>query len=214
MRLAGVEVGTVDDDRVRRRAGRGGAASPTGHAGQDHRPIARHARSLSLLGEGVRRHHAVGERHAAAGLGLHPSQQDAGAARRRRRRRDEGLEQATALIQDIRAGKGTVGKLFTDDALYREMNTVLDVGRRRGRRHQSRQGDARPADQRSGGVPRAGGVARQPADLITTRINAGEGSLGRLLNDDALRQVADVDDGEPRSADRRGSTRAKARSAS
>ncbi len=27
-----------------------------------------------------------------------------------------GVEEATKLIQDIRAGKGTVGKLMTDDA--------------------------------------------------------------------------------------------------
>ena len=31
------------------------------------------------------------------------------------------------MLKDIRAGKGTVGKLFTDDALYREINDFVDV---------------------------------------------------------------------------------------
>src|SRR6476646_9472498 len=35
------------------------------------------------------------------------------------------LEQTTALIKEIRSGKGTVGKLFTDDDLYREMNQLV-----------------------------------------------------------------------------------------
>src|SRR4026208_1618069 len=35
------------------------------------------------------------------------------------------LEQTTALIKEIRAGKGTVGKLFTDDQMYREMNQLV-----------------------------------------------------------------------------------------
>src|SRR5215217_7372178 len=35
------------------------------------------------------------------------------------------LEQATGLIKEIRQGKGTVGKLFTDDQIYREMNELV-----------------------------------------------------------------------------------------
>src|SRR6478672_7640992 len=35
------------------------------------------------------------------------------------------LEQTTELIKEIRAGKGTVGKLFTDDQVYREMNQLV-----------------------------------------------------------------------------------------
>ncbi len=32
------------------------------------------------------------------------------------------LEEATGLIKEIRGGKGTVGKLFTDDEMYKEMS--------------------------------------------------------------------------------------------
>ncbi len=31
----------------------------------------------------------------------------------------------TALLKEVRAGKGTVGKLFTDEQLYRDLNTLL-----------------------------------------------------------------------------------------
>ncbi len=42
----------------------------------------------------------------------------------------QSLEQATAMLKDIRAGKGTVGKLFADDELYREMTSSSDRRRR------------------------------------------------------------------------------------
>ena len=35
------------------------------------------------------------------------------------------LEQTTALIKQIREGKGTVGKLFSDDQMYRELNDLV-----------------------------------------------------------------------------------------
>ena len=41
----------------------------------------------------------------------------------------QGLKEATLLIKDIREGKGTVGKLFTDDAALQRDSGV----RRRGR---------------------------------------------------------------------------------
>src|SRR5205085_7707943 len=37
----------------------------------------------------------------------------------------QGLEEVTSLLKDIRGGKGTVGKLFTDEALYREFNDFI-----------------------------------------------------------------------------------------
>ena len=72
-----------------------------------------------------------------------------------------GVEEATKLIQDIRAGKGTVGKLMTDEALYREFNALLGVGRRGDRRHQPRPGDARQAGPRRRGLPAAERGARR-----------------------------------------------------
>jgi phospholipid/cholesterol/gamma-HCH transport system substrate-binding protein len=95
------------------------------------------------------------------------------------------VEEATQLIQDVRAGKGTMGKLMTDEALYREFNALLAsaegvvAGINRG------QGTL-------GKLARDDAAYRQLnaslADLneMTRRIRAGEGSFGQLLNDDAL----------------------------
>ena len=97
----------------------------------------------------------------------------------------QSLGQINALLGEIRAGKGTVGRLFTDDGLYREINDFV--------------GSAQVvASTLSRGQGTLGLLIRDPAAYrtlnaaltnlqdMTGRINAGEGSLGRLLKDDAL----------------------------
>jgi len=98
---------------------------------------------------------------------------------------NEGIIEATALLKDIRGGKGTVGKLFTDQALYTEMNALVAsanavteaINHGRGTLGKLTN-DPRAYDQLNGAL----------ADLhaMTQRINAGEGSLGQLLKDDRL----------------------------
>src|SRR5829696_1709439 len=39
---------------------------------------------------------------------------------------NQGIVEATALLTDIRAGKGSIGKLFTDDKLYRDLNAFVE----------------------------------------------------------------------------------------
>jgi phospholipid/cholesterol/gamma-HCH transport system substrate-binding protein len=97
----------------------------------------------------------------------------------------QGVEEATALIRDIRAGKGTVGKLVTDETMYREFNALLG----------SAEGVLAGINRGQGTL---GKLARDDAAYrelqgslanlheMTRRIRAGEGSLGRFLNDDAL----------------------------
>lgn len=97
----------------------------------------------------------------------------------------KGLEQATALMADIRAGRGTVGRLFTDDRLYKEVNAFVDAA----------EGVMSALDQGKGTL---GQLIHDPAvhrsleaslaDLsrITDRLNKGEGSLGALLSDRAF----------------------------
>jgi phospholipid/cholesterol/gamma-HCH transport system substrate-binding protein len=98
---------------------------------------------------------------------------------------NQSLEQATALLKDIRGGKGTVGKLFTDDGLYRELDAFVTSAQT-------------VADTVNRGQGTLGLLVKDPAayrDLsealktineTTRRISAGEGSLGRLLKDDAM----------------------------
>ena len=95
------------------------------------------------------------------------------------------LQQVTAILQDIRGGKGTVGKLFTDDQVYKEVQALIASA-----------GDV--TDQLARGNGTLPLLIRDPAAYrrfnaslgnlqdITNRINAGEGNLGRLLKEDAL----------------------------
>jgi phospholipid/cholesterol/gamma-HCH transport system substrate-binding protein len=96
-----------------------------------------------------------------------------------------GLEETTALLQDIRQGKGTLGKLVTDDSLYREVNSFVSAA----------ESVTRGLSEGRGTLGR---LATNPAaaqslerslanlEMVTARIRSGEGSLGRLLNDDAF----------------------------
>jgi phospholipid/cholesterol/gamma-HCH transport system substrate-binding protein len=97
----------------------------------------------------------------------------------------QSLEEINGLLKDILAGKGTMGKLFTDDDLYREITRFVTSAQV-------------VAGTLSNGQGTLGLLIKDPAaynslksalgylQTMTTRINAGEGSLGRLLNDDAM----------------------------
>lgn len=96
-----------------------------------------------------------------------------------------GMNEARLLLADLRAGKGTAGKLFTDDALYRELDAFVrsaervasSVAEGRGTLGKLTQ-DSRVYDE----------LQRSVGNLntITERIRNGEGSLGQFLNDPAL----------------------------
>jgi phospholipid/cholesterol/gamma-HCH transport system substrate-binding protein len=97
----------------------------------------------------------------------------------------QALEQATALIKQIREGQGTVGKLFTDDQMYRELNDLVS----------STQAVAAALNKGNGTLAllirdpvayNRANAALANLQEVTRRINAGEGSLGRLLNDEQL----------------------------
>jgi phospholipid/cholesterol/gamma-HCH transport system substrate-binding protein len=96
-----------------------------------------------------------------------------------------GLQEATKLIAEIRAGKGTVGKLFTDEALYAELNRFVaaaeDVA---SKVNQGRGTLGRLANNDAAARSLEGSL--QNLEAVTARIRSGEGSLGKLLNDDAL----------------------------
>jgi phospholipid/cholesterol/gamma-HCH transport system substrate-binding protein len=98
---------------------------------------------------------------------------------------NQGLIEATNLLKDIRAGKGTLGKLVTDDQLYSEVTSFVDsanqvaVNLRKGRGTLGKLANDQSAYD-------ALAASLDNLRQITARINAGEGSLGRLLKDDAL----------------------------
>ena len=119
-------------------------AEPAGRAGHRHQPV---ASSGTPLKDGD-----------TAAVGRAPGQLSDVAESA-----TQSLGQINGMLKDIRAGKGTVGKLFTDDDLYREINQFVDLGAGRRGESQRRQGHAGPADQGSGGLQPAERRARQPA---------------------------------------------------
>ena len=141
--------------------------------------------SLSLLGEPI-----IEVTPASAGRPLQdgefiPSARTAGQIADVAAGATDALGQATEMLRDIRAGKGSVGKLFTDDQLYRDIQGFI--------------GSAETiAAQVAQGRGTLGMLIKDPKAYqefeaaltnlrdMTRRSNAGEGSLGRLLNDDAL----------------------------
>jgi phospholipid/cholesterol/gamma-HCH transport system substrate-binding protein len=95
------------------------------------------------------------------------------------------LGQLNEVLKDINAGKGTVGKLFTDEELYRELTAlVLSAKEVTGSLNNGR-GTLALLMNDPAAYNRLN-VALTNLQDMTGRINAGEGSLGRLLKDDAL----------------------------
>src|SRR5687767_11668231 len=97
----------------------------------------------------------------------------------------QSLQQVTGILQDIRSGKGTMGKLFTDDQIYKEVNALIasagvvanELGRGRGTLGMMIRDPA--------AYNRLNSALTYLQDSLK-QINAGEGSLGRLLKDEAL----------------------------
>ena len=98
---------------------------------------------------------------------------------------NEGIVEATAMLKDIRAGKGSVGKLFTEDKLYRDLNAFVD----------SANAVTASINKGKGTIGKLTNDPKAYNELeasltnlkeMTRKINAGEGSIGQLLQDDKL----------------------------
>jgi phospholipid/cholesterol/gamma-HCH transport system substrate-binding protein len=97
----------------------------------------------------------------------------------------ESLRKAGELIDDIRSGKGTLGKIVTDDALYRELEQFVtaaaDVGER------LRAGDGTVGKLlNDASLWNSLKASVDNLQTVTTRLNSRETALGRFLNDEAL----------------------------
>jgi phospholipid/cholesterol/gamma-HCH transport system substrate-binding protein len=96
-----------------------------------------------------------------------------------------GLQQVDKLLADVRAGRGTLGKLVTDDALYTELQAfVASAGH--------------VTESLNEGRGTLGGLIQDPAayralktslenlQAMTEKINSGQGALGRFLHDESM----------------------------
>ena len=94
-----------------------------------------------------------------------------------------GIAELTGLIKDVRAGKGAVGKLVTEDTLYNSFNDFVGAA-----------GDVTKTIRSGRGT--IGKFINDPAianslagsmsnlEEMTRKINEGNGSIGKLINDD------------------------------
>jgi len=97
----------------------------------------------------------------------------------------QALEEATKILTDVRAGQGTLGKLVTDQALYRDLDTFVTSATQ----------VTRALNQGKGTV---GKLMNDPAaynslkaslenlQTVTERMKNEQSPLGRLLHDEAM----------------------------
>lgn len=95
----------------------------------------------------------------------------------------EGLTSAARLLEDVRSGRGTIGRLFTDESLYRDVRRFVDAA----------ENVAVSLSEGDGTIARLVSDPKVYKDLeaamediqrITARIGAGEGSIGHLVQDE------------------------------
>jgi phospholipid/cholesterol/gamma-HCH transport system substrate-binding protein len=117
--------------------------------------------------------------------GYIPSGPAAGSLTEVTTRAAEGVGELTELLQGIRSGRGTVGRLVTDQSLYAQMIAVVTVAEQVVRNMSEGDGTlARLVNDPA--AARALEASLQNFQEVTARIREGEGSLGKLLNDDTL----------------------------
>ena len=185
VRIAGVDVGSVSamdflGDRV----------EVVVELAEEHRPrVTTRSRatlgSVSLLGESAVDITASSEGTPIPDWGYIPTGRQAASINDVAAEAADGITEATNLLRDIRAGRGTVGKLLTDEALYRDMNALVasaervasNISQGRGTLGRLTTDDA---------LYREINASVRDLNTITARIRNGEGSLGKFLTDPAF----------------------------
>jgi phospholipid/cholesterol/gamma-HCH transport system substrate-binding protein len=115
--------------------------------------------------------------------GYIPSQKTPGQIAEVAEQASTGIVEATELLRDIRRGRGTVGKLFTDEQVYREfaqLTSALNAVVANLNQGEGTMGKLLKDDKAYQSLQ----ASLDNLAGITRRINAGEGSLGRLLKDE------------------------------
>ncbi len=183
VRLAGVEVGSVTDvnltdDHVE-------VVFEVNTAYRPHITSSSVAQlgSVSLLGESSVDITPSSQGTPVPQWGYVPSEPETAQLSDLTQQASKGIDDLSAVLHDLREGRGTIGKLMTDDSLFVELQQFVTSA-----------GDVTRAIREGRGT--LGQFVNDPAmaasldrtlqnlDTMTTRINAGQGSLGRLLNDD------------------------------
>jgi phospholipid/cholesterol/gamma-HCH transport system substrate-binding protein len=96
-----------------------------------------------------------------------------------------GIGDMNAVLHDIREGRGTVGKLMTDEQLYKELNQLTAAAREVTQGLQSGKGTLGQLLTNPESARQLEASMRNLTS-ITDKINKGQGSLGQLMNDPAF----------------------------
>jgi phospholipid/cholesterol/gamma-HCH transport system substrate-binding protein len=95
------------------------------------------------------------------------------------------LETTNILLEEVRQGRGTLGKLVADDTLYRQLNDFVASAEAVTRGINAGRGTlGRLATDPA--AAKSLEASLQNLQEVTARIRNGEGSLGQLLNNDTL----------------------------
>jgi phospholipid/cholesterol/gamma-HCH transport system substrate-binding protein len=95
------------------------------------------------------------------------------------------LKTATELIKEIKEGRGTMGRLISEDKLYSEVNTATSQTNKLLQKVNSGEGSLGKFIANPSVYDKADSVLAS-ADTIANRITKGEGTLGKLSKDEAL----------------------------
>jgi len=98
---------------------------------------------------------------------------------------NQGLEQAGELLQGLRTGRGTVGQLFTNDELYKELDQFLAAAQEVTANLNRGRGTIGALMKDRAAYDNLDASLRN-LQQITASINAGEGTLGRFLHDEQM----------------------------
>jgi phospholipid/cholesterol/gamma-HCH transport system substrate-binding protein len=141
--------------------------------------------SVSLLGEGAIDINATTTGQPIPAWGYVPSDAPPAQIADVTAQANKGIAEMTALIQDVRAGKGTVGKLMTDEQLYADLQQFTSAAREVTAGLSSGKGTL---GQLLNNPESARHLENSLKNLtaITDKINAGQGSIGQLMNDPAF----------------------------
>ena len=141
--------------------------------------------TVSLLGEGAIDITANSQGTPVQEWGYVPSTTATGSLTAVAEQATRGLAETTSLLQDLRQGRGTLGKMMTDETLYRDLDAFVTSA------ESVMQGlnEGKGTLGRLTNNPAAAEALEkslQNLEAVTAKIRNGEGGLGHLVNDDAF----------------------------
>lgn len=185
VRIAGVEVGSVTGVSFS-----GAAVDVTFEVRESFRSLVTtrsEARlgSVSLLGESAVDITPATEGEPIPEWGYVPQGKAAAALTDMTDQASQGISELTGLIHDIRGGRGTVGRLITDEQLFVELHRFVVTATALTDSIKSGRGSVGKL-LTDPGVANALEASLKNVESLTRQIGSGEGSLGKLLKDDTF----------------------------